>query len=165
MTKALPIYILLAVIATGCVTRPRDKTRVSVPFLPQAERYHCGVTCLAMALDYFAVPYDLAILNANAYVPALSGTPPELLADVAESAGLKAGIRLLNVANIQTELQSGRLPILFIPPAEGETIGHFILVTEATGAPRRIRAHDGMFPNRRVHLNRDTYLTILLSGD
>jgi ABC-type bacteriocin/lantibiotic exporter with double-glycine peptidase domain len=153
---------MLTVLLSGCVslsTPPLD-----VPFRPQPSPNLCGVNCLAMAFDYFHIPYDFDELKARSFVPALKGSPPELLADVAEAYGLQAEIKSLDTAAIRTAIESGVLPIAFIPPADGETIGHFILVTGTAADPRHIRAHDGRHRNRRLRLSGNAYVTLLLTN-
>ncbi len=155
----LPAFALLL---NGCMTLP--KHTLDVPFRPQPSPNLCGVNCLAMALDYFAIPYEFEDLTAKAFVPALDGSTPELLADVAEAYGLHAEIKGLDEVAIKAAIESGLLPILFIPPADGETIGHFILVTASAENPRRIQAHDGKRRHRRRRLDHDTYVTLLLTN-
>ncbi len=152
---------VLTVLLNGCMTRPSNL--LDVPFRPQPSPNLCGVNCLAMAFDYFRIPYDFEELKAQSFVPALKGSPPELLADVAESYGLRAEIEELNTVAIRTIIESGVLPIVFVPPADGETIGHFILVTAAADDPRHVRAHDGKHRNRRLRLSGNTYFTLLLT--
>jgi len=152
---------VLAVLTTGCITLATNP--LDVPFHPQSSPNRCGVNCLAMAFDYFRIPYDFAELDAQSFVPALNGSPPELLADVAETYGLRAEIENLDAAGIKSSLESGALPIVFIPPAQGTFIGHFILVTRAGQNPQQIRAHDGKRRNRRLRLRDNTYVTLLLA--
>jgi len=160
--RCLRGLLALALLASGCASLPMRKR--DVPFHPQTRRNHCGVNCLAMAFDYFSIPYTQDTLAAQAFVPALDGSTPELLADVAEEYGLSATIQELQADVIAQALRSEGLPIVFLPPAGDETVGHFILVTGAAGDPHRIRAHDGMHPHRRQRLAANaTYRTILLA--
>lgn len=151
----------LAMLLNGCMTLPRHT--LDVPFRPQQSPNLCGVNCLAMSFDFFGVPYDFEDLTTKAFVPALDGSTPELLADVAESYGLQAVIKGLDKTAVKAAVESGVLPILFIPPAHGETIGHFILVTGSAGNPGYIRAHDGKHRHRRCLLAHDNYTTLLLA--
>jgi len=156
-------YLLptFAFLMNGCVTLPGP--RLEVPFRPQNRPNHCGVNCLAMAFDYFSIPYTLDDLTAQAFVPVLDGSTPELLADVAEANGLQATLRELDAHAIKAAVGAGTIPILFIPPAGGAAIGHFILVTGAAGNPRYIHAHDGRHRHRRRRLDNPSYLTLLLT--
>lgn len=152
---------VLAIVLNGCMALHRHT--LDVPFHPQPSPNLCGVNCLAMAFDYFEIPYDFEELTAKAFVPALDGSTPELLADVAETYGLHATMRELDRVAIKTVIESGLLPILFIPPAHGETIGHFILVTGISADLRHIRAHDGNRRHRQRRLDHVTYVTLLLT--
>lgn len=157
--------MLITALCTGCLAVNSYEGRLKVAFLPQTETNHCGDTCLTMALTYFSVPFDRETVKSKAYIPAVSGSTPELLADTAESYGLKADIRLLTLDDIKTALFKSQIPILFLPPAAGEMVGHFVLVTAVDSKSRRIRAHDGTHANHALRLTNETYLTLLLSKD
>lgn len=156
------VMLTFALLAFGCANQPTRQ--LDVPFHPQTRRNHCGVNCLAMVFDYFSIPYTQDTLTAQAFVPALDGSTPELLADVAEEYGLSASIQELEADAIARAVRAGVLPIVFLPPADNETVGHFILVTGAAGNPYRIRAHDGIHPHQKKRLaDNATYSTILLA--
>jgi len=152
---------MLAILLNGCI--PLSDHTLDVPFHPQPSPNLCGVNCLAMAFDYFAVPYAFDDLTSKAFVPALEGSTPELLADVAETYGLHAEIKKLDGVASKAAIESGLLPIVFIPPADGEHIGHFILVTGSGENHRYIQAHDGKRRHCRRQLEHDTYVTLLLT--
>ncbi len=163
MNRSALIRVVLpsfAILLSSCMTL--STSQLDVPFHPQPGPSLCGMNCLAMAFEFFGIPYDIGELESQAFVPALNGSPPELLADVAETYGLQAGIENLPPAAIKTAIESGWLPIVFIPPANGETIGHFILITGAAENPRHIRAHDGQRRHRRLRLSDNPYVSLLL---
>lgn len=143
----LPLAVALVATA-GCHTVPRHEPRINVPFLPQTQQSHCGVTCLAMAFRHFQIPYDIDMLTTDAWVPALAGSTPDLLADVADAYGLHADLRCLSIMEISETLNGGGLAIAFLPPPPPSGIGHFILITGVSLSSRRIRAHDGKHRHR-----------------
>jgi len=164
MRRIARMVLLLGVITVaGCSSTGNGATvNLEVPFIPQAATNHCGVTCLAMTLEYFRIAYAYQDLVKEVYIPALSGSTPELIADTAERYGLKADIRQLPVADIASTLASHRIPILFLPPASGERIGHYILVHGTSASPTTFRTHDGIARNRRRKLVLDAYPAIVL---
>ncbi len=143
-----PSIILAVLVLGGCLAIRPPATLLEVPFIPQTDPNHCGVTCLAMAFAHFRVPYHMELLKRDAYIPVLSGSTPELLADIAEAHGLRSDIRTLSAAQLRDTLLENRIPIVFFPPAPPENVGHFVLVTAVTHDLRRLRAHDGGKRNR-----------------
>ncbi len=159
------LIALALAITSGCRTFPSGTTRIHVPFIPQAEENHCGVTCLSMVFRHFNITLGMSKLGEEAFVPAISGSTPELLADVAEKYGLHATIRHVSLAEMELELNNGVLLIVFIPPAKERSIGHFILVTGISRNRGQMRAHDGNHRDQWLLATEKNYLSILLSVD
>jgi hypothetical protein len=116
-----------------------------------------------MVLRHFHIPMEMGKLAEEAFVPALNGSTPELLADVAEKYGLHATIRHASLEEMELELKNGVLPIAYIPPAKERSIGHFILVTGISRNRGQMRAHDGSHRNQWLIATEKTYLSILVS--
>ena len=159
------LIVFASSLAVGCGTLSPYTTRVHVPFIPQAEQNFCGVTCLSMVFRHFHIPIELGKLAEEAFVPALNGSTPELLADVAEKYGLHATIRDVSLIEMERELNNGVLPIAFIPPAKERAIGHFILVTGISRNRGQMRAHDGSHRDQWMNAAGKTYLSILVSAE
>ncbi len=165
-SMARKVLLLGLITAAGCIsTSSGERVRLAVPFIPQAATNQCGVSCLAMALDYYGIPYVYQDLVKDVYIPALYGSTPELIADTAEVYGLRADIRRLAVADIAPALARHQIPILFLPPAAGERIGHYILVHGTTASPSTFRTHDGISMNRLRKLTLDAYPAVVLDID
>jgi ABC-type bacteriocin/lantibiotic exporter with double-glycine peptidase domain len=151
--------ILVGILSCGCVSKPRHAKVIQVPFLPQVQTNHCGVTSLAMALDYYNIAYNLTNLVNEAYIPALNGSSLELLADTANTYGLHASIDSINVDDLQYIISQKYIPIIYLTPINNSTIGHFAVITGISSDSKKLRIHEADRPNhwvRSSNLNKRT---------
>jgi len=130
------------------VSAPRDGTLLTVPFREQRANY-CGIDALAMVADYYRASLPAEAL-ANAYVPALSGTIPELLAETAARARLSARVQCGTGDDIADWLSRGIPAIVLLGGAGRGAPGHFAVLTGVSRDGRLVRLHSGNRPNRWV---------------
>jgi len=134
------------VVLGGCVSAPRDGALLTVPFREQRAGY-CGVVALAMVADYYGAALPEEAL-AHAYVPALGGTIPDLLAEAAGSARLKARVRRGTMDEIQDWLERGIPAIVLLDGERRRAPGHFVVLTGMSRDGRWVRTHSGERPNQ-----------------
>ena len=137
-------FSLCCVIALfpGCAMPPRNAVTIEVPFISQEQTNHCGVAALAMALEFHRVPYDRAELAAAAYLPALRGSPLQLLAAAATDLGLQTALVNATVADLSHALERDCVPIIYLGPRDDGSVGHFVVVTGVSRDGRTLRIHD-----------------------
>jgi len=146
--------ILVGILFCGCVSKPRHAKVIEVPFLPQVQTNHCGVTSLAMALDYYNIAYNLTNLVNEAYIPALNGSSLELLADTASTYGLHASIDSINADSLQQIISQKYIPIIYLTPINNSKIGHFAVITGISSDSKKLRIHEIDRPDHWVRTSK-----------
>ncbi len=142
-SNTLPAFaLLMLILSNGCVSPPRNATLINVPFIPQEQTNQCGVVSLAMAMDFHQVPYNFDALTDNAYIPAVGGTPINLLALVAEGYGLQAKSMTSDISELHTAIAAHNVPIIYLAPIDDSKIGHFVVVTGVSLDNKKLRIHD-----------------------
>lgn len=160
----LGLCVIAILLSGGCTVLTRRDVLMRVPFIPQSNPHHCGVACLEMALQYYGINYDPSELERQTYIPALSGSTPEIIADTAEKYGLSAKLSKRSLREIKHDLLSETLVIVFLPPEEGETLGHFVVATGAHIQQEKLVAHDGLNRNQIIPVKPDdAFTTIVLT--
>jgi ABC-type bacteriocin/lantibiotic exporter with double-glycine peptidase domain len=144
----------------GCATPDKHATVISVPFHAQISSNYCGVTALAMALDYFDIPFNTNSLIQNAFVPLFQGSSLQTLADTASNYGLRVTAHNSSTSDWEKSLEQGAIPLIYLLPSKNETIGHFSVVTGLSADRRFIRIHDITQPNRWIRLSRLSFRSI-----
>jgi len=141
-------------LALGCFSPSRNVVLVDVPFIPQTASNHCGVVALAMALDYYSLPYDIHELTNEAFIPFLGGSTMLLLADVAAEHGLSVSRQESNLPALHTTISEKQLPLIYLAPEENSGPGHFALVTGVSDNLRHVRIHGTTKPDRWIRASR-----------
>ncbi|MBT3192687.1 MAG: hypothetical protein HN341_09055 [Verrucomicrobia bacterium] len=140
----------MSLLLSGCVLPPKDAITIDVPFIPQEQRNRCGAIALEMSLLFFGTEYDREHLNEEAFVPALDGAPPELLASVAISYGHPARIRICSIADLRTALARQQVPIVYLRSTDETRVGHFAIVTGVASRGSKLRLHLPRKSNRWI---------------
>jgi ABC-type bacteriocin/lantibiotic exporter with double-glycine peptidase domain len=166
------LFILLAIsYCTGCISTPKQAAVLQVPFHPQPATNHCGITALAMALDFFHIPYSTNTLYSKAFIPALEGSTLQSLSKTAQDYGLAVTASFSDVSDFHHSIENGALPLVYLAPTDENNIGHFVIVTGVSDNLRFIRIHDTQAPNRWIRYSRlardtknGTYPTLYLAA-
>lgn len=124
-------------LCAACNT-PYAATKLMVPVHFQ-EEHQCGPAALAMVLNFYGHDVQPQTLTPTVYLPALQGTTPQLLAEVARHYGFEAAIEAGDKEHLEQWLLEGIPPIVFL--GNRDTYGHFVVVTGLSA--RRIRMHNG----------------------
>jgi len=141
----------------GCISIPKQASIIDVPFISQEQTNHCGVIALAMAFDYYNITYSLTNLIDEAFIPALNGSPLELIANTANQYGLNASIDFLSVESLQLVIAAKNTPIIYLSPIDNSDIGHFAILTGISSDGKKMRIHKTDLSNqwqRSSKLNR-----------
>lgn len=125
---------------------------LSVPFLAQPPDL-CGPAALYMIERFYGARPDFDTIVAATHLPALKGSIPELLADAARRDGFQAAVLHNLLPSTLHALLLDEQPLILLlgpdPEADdGDTRGHFIVLTSHDLATDDITAHSGNTKNR-----------------
>ena len=126
---AFAISLSITIICISCITSrpPNASPYLDVPFRYQTGN-QCGAAALDMVLQYNGVLVQWNRIKSDVYLPALKGTTPGLIADAAQTYGLKASVTHGTIHQLRSWLNADIAPILFYRTKSGIN-GHFVVVT------------------------------------
>ncbi len=140
----------VVLLSLGCVMPPRNAVTIDVPFAAIDQTNHCGVAALAMALGYHGVPHDMARLSQSAYIPAMDGSTPELLATVAMDHGLNASLAEADPETLRRAIDARLVPIVYLTPTATSNVGHFVVISGVSFDGDKLLIHDAAHKSRWI---------------
>lgn len=123
-----------------------------VPFLEQPPD-RCGAASVAMVAQRLGFQLDPAALDRDIFIPALSGTVPDVMAEGARRHGLAARVAECSNEDLAQLLREGIPPIVMLGPEHGDLRGHFVVATGLNPRTGALRVHSGKSRDRWLSQN------------
>jgi len=134
----------------GCASRPPSYFLQSeAPYVRQAPD-ECGVACLQMVFEHESITYDLDWLQREVFVPALGGTTFGLMKRAAISLNAKTALLSGDNLDLAGWIEDGLAPIVYWGPEDGESRGHFVVVTGMNNQHTYFQVHNGLFEGQAI---------------
>lgn len=127
------------VLLVGCAI-PYGGVTVEVP--ASSRSYpdgQCGVAAAEAILAFWKLPFTHDRVVRDLYVPAVEGTPPDLLAWFLDRHGLSAPAGRGDIPLLGRSLRDGAPPVCFLGGGAATERGHFLVVTGLTRDQARVR--------------------------
>jgi ABC-type bacteriocin/lantibiotic exporter with double-glycine peptidase domain len=136
--------LLPLLLCAGCVSGGRRLALDVPPIAYEGDR--CGIAALQAVLEFMGTAADQDELAREAFIPALGGTTPHLLAEAARARGLEADVREGSLALLEQWLKAGIPPIVFLGPEPAQPKGHFAVVAGITTNRKSVWLQSGGAP-------------------